>query len=801
MSKGNKKKNSRDMIRGRLRTIQLIVVLVFFALLFRIAYLNVAKGAEYTKKVLTVSKRTTIPARRGDIVDRNGTRLAVSELKYYIVLDLQNLCYEVNGTEEVNGVEKTVKNYPYVEPTKAALKKYFGIEPEVIDIVIKQAEKKKASDIEEARKQNENTTNITLNRGFDFSQDFSGGYLQELSAKEQEIISKAPKYITYDQMNKYKAYLKSVDALEKKKNEKSATGLFKYSDSERKKIDAEIKDVENTRGVIFNSSYARNYPYKTLASGILGYMSRTEEDSELKGSEGLEKEYQSELVGSDGQEYQQINGDYSKDKVIHPATDGSNVVSTIDVGAQSIVEKYVKKFNEEHKNEVRTGTGSKGTGVIVMDPRTGEIIAGTSYPNFDCNDYNDVSAYYTKAQQIAMNKVDLQFEDKTKAKSTANKKLKTDKADLKALKAEKNASNEAAIKTLEETIKLDETNLEDIQNQIYGMDRNRDGFADKGIALFKINMWRNMLVNFDYEPGSTEKPLTMAMGFESGKLKGTEKYYCGGYLQVGDHKIYCDNKDGHGWETVKEALQNSCNVALMQIGFQIGPNIMSKYQSIFGFGQYTGVDLPESNKGVLLSLDELRKDKASLATNSFGQNFNVTMIQMAAAQCSIINGGNYYKPHVVKEIQNSDGSIKKEITPTLVRKTVSEETSDILKNYMRNAVINGTGKAANIKNYAVGGKTGTAEMWTKHDSNVQERDKQSYVISFAGYAPQDNPEVLIYTVINQPNVGEQANSGLAVELSANIMKELFPYLGITKTKAANQQNKISSEPQVAEAER
>ena len=196
----------------------------------------------------------------------------------------------------------------------------------------------------------------------------------------------------------------------------------------------------------------------------------------------------------------------------------------------------------------------------------------------------------------------------------------------------------------------------------------------------KLNeLWNNFCISDTYEPGSTFKPFTIAAGLETGILTGDENYVCGGVLHVGDHDIHCSNRDGHGPQTLKQSLENSCNVALMEIGQSIGTEEFCRYQKLFGFGEYTGIDLPGegSTEGLLYTPENM--DAASLATNAFGQNFNVTMTQMVAAFSSLINGGDYYKPHVVKQIQDDNGNVTENRDPVLMKKTVSKETSDILK--------------------------------------------------------------------------------------------------------------------------
>ena len=288
-------------------------------------------------------------------------------------------------------------------------------------------------------------------------------------------------------------------------------------------------------------------------------------------------------------------------------------------------------------------------------------------------------------------------------------------------------------------------------------------------------LWRNFCVSDTFEPGSTMKPFTMAAGFETGKLTGDETYVCGGsYSYEGVAKpVSCIATDGHGTETLKQVLENSCNVGMMHIADTLGAEDFCRYQHIFGVGEYTGIDLPGEGdtSNLLYTADNMQP--IDLGTNAFGQNFNVSMTQLAAGFCSLINGGNYYEPYLVKEIRNAQGDVVETKTPVLARKTVSQETCEILKDYMLGVVEEGSGKSAQVEGYAIGGKTGTAEKLP--------RSQGKNLNSFIGYAPQENPEVMIYVVVDEPNLAQQAASYLATRLSADIMKEAFPYLNITKS--------------------
>ncbi|HIZ81722.1 MAG TPA: peptidoglycan glycosyltransferase [Candidatus Mediterraneibacter pullistercoris] len=294
------------------------------------------------------------------------------------------------------------------------------------------------------------------------------------------------------------------------------------------------------------------------------------------------------------------------------------------------------------------------------------------------------------------------------------------------------------------------------------------------------NLWRNFCVSDAYEPGSTAKPFTIAAGLESGAILGNENYYCDGSKTVLDTDISCAHKEGHGTESIQDSLANSCNVALMDMGLAIGAEDFSRYQHIFGFGEYTGIDLPgeAETEGLLYTAKNM--SDVDLATNSFGQNFNVTMTQMISAFCSLINGGYYYEPHIVKQIQDEEGNVIETKDPVLLRKTVSAETSSMVKQYMKAVMDYGTGQRAQVDGYEIAGKTGTAEKLP--------RGNGKYLLSYIGFAPMDNPEVAIYVVVDEPNTYAQDDSSLVLELSKSIMEEAFPYLGVTTIAESGDEN-------------
>lgn len=439
--------------------------------------------------------------------------------------------------------------------------------------------------------------------------------------------------------------------------------------------------------------YIRSYPYGTLASDVIGFTV-----SGNVGNAGIEASYNSILNGTDGREYGYQDTDASLERTVKNAINGQTAVSTIDITLQSIVEKHILAFNEEHKNEARSGGGSTNTAVIIMNPNTAEILAEASYPNFDLNNPRDLTKYYS----------------------------------------------ESAIEEMTDEEKL--------------------------TAMQKL--WKNFCVSDTFEPGSTIKPFTMAAALENGTLAGNEWYTCTGYRVIAGTKIRCNNRNGHGAQSLSDGIANSCNCVLMDVAASLGAKEFCRYQEVFGFGQKTGIDLPGEADTTGLVYDAEKMGPVELATNSFGQGFNTTMTQMVSGFASLINGGNYYKPHVVKQIRDENGNVVENINPVLLKKTVSEETSDLLKTYMKKTMTDGTGRNAQVEGYSMGGKTGTAQKLPRGDGN--------YVLSYMGFAPAENPEVLVYVVIDEPNANPQANSRLVTTLARNIMEEAFPYLNITK---------------------
>lgn len=304
---------------------------------------------------------------------------------------------------------------------------------------------------------------------------------------------------------------------------------------------------------------------------------------------------------------------------------------------------------------------------------------------------------------------------------------------------------------------------------LYYSEEEINSFSEEE-KLDKLNeIWQNYCITYTYEPGSTAKPFTVATALETGKTR--EWYDCDGIEKIGGHDIRCVQRSGHGPQTMEQSLMNSCNDAMMHMAEDIGKEDFYKYQNIFNFGLKTNIDLPGEARTDSLIYTVGNTNATSLATNSFGQNFNVTAVQLASAFSSLINGGYYYQPHLVKKIVDDNGNTVQTVEPVVLKQTVSRQTSDTVKQYLYSTVSEGTGKSAKVEGYSMGGKTGTAQKGN--------RDDKKYVVSFIGFAPVENPEVLVYVVIDEANVPvDQQSSSLATELAKEIFTEILPYMNV-----------------------
>lgn len=335
-------------------------------------------------------------------------------------------------------------------------------------------------------------------------------------------------------------------------------------------------------------------------------------------------------------------------------------------------------------------------------------------------------------------------------------------------------------------VDFDLNNPSDLVANGYTTQEAFDAMTDEEKLDARNQMWRNFCISDGYEPGSTVKPLTVAAALEMGVVSDSTTFLCdGGQVVVqGQSRIKCAKRSGHGIITLEGSLMFSCNDALMQIAALMGYDTFLKYQEIYNLGLKTNIDLPgEANcASTVFTSDTL--GPTELATSSFGQGYNATMIQVASAFSSVINGGYYYKPHVVKKILDADGGTVETVNATVVRQTISSRTSALIRQYLYHTMYgsadangnNATGRKARIAGYAMGGKTGTAQKVP--------RSAGKYLVSFIGFAPVDNPQVVCYVVVDEPNAessATQASSSYAQELWKNIMTEALPYLNIYAT--------------------
>lgn len=497
-----------------------------------------------------------------------------------------------------------------------------------------------------------------------------------------------------------------------------------------KELQADEENGANINGIWFEEEYKRKYPNNSLACDVIGFTR-----SDNQGLFGLEQYYNDVLSGTPGREYGYLNDDGTLERTTISAVDGNSIVTTIDANIQRIVEKYLKKFDEQYKNGYTERNGSNNTGCIIMDVNSGEVLAMASYPVFDLNDTWNVENLYGMPM---VNEVGNWIRGEY--------------------------ITEENFETLTEDLKRQQFNA----------------------------LWRNFCIHDTYEPGSVAKPFTVAAALDTGKITGNEYYTCNGMREIGGHKIHCHNTYGDGSVSVAEAVEMSCNVAMMYINEAVGVSTFIDYQHIFNFGLKTNIDLEGESRTASLVYNKDNMGPTELATSSFGQGYNVSMIQMITGFCSLINGGNYYEPHVVKKIISPTGATVENIEPRLLKQTISESTSEKIREYCNLVVAGdkGTGKTARPAGYMIGGKTGTAETLPRKNGQ--------YVVSFMGYAPADDPQIAIYVVVDRPNVPQQDDAKHATRIVRSILTEVLPYMGIFMTEELSDKERAELEALQAE---
>lgn len=633
-----------------------VFLILLFAVLSSVIFGMVRKNSEEYSRIVLGQRQSgygsrSIQARRGDILDRNGTILATSEKVYNLIVDPRAIT-----SRSDDRYEKAVVD---------ALREYFKGD-ERLDTV--------SSLLEEQKK---------------------------LSTGKKSAYFKFKEDMSFDEKDAFQKFMDEKNAAYRKSGNKY-----------------EIK------GLSFEDKYKRSYPYKELACNVIGFSSQDNSG----GTGGVEQYYNNDLIGTNGREYGYLDSDTKLQSVIREASDGDSIVTTLNFNIQRTAEKYLQEWQKED-------VGSKMAAAIVMNPKNGEILAMASTNQFDLNHPRELDK--TLYPDALLNEYG-------KKEALAKYKREHDGKEIS----------------------------EDALSTVY----TPEEISSLGAQVAWNQMWRNVAVSDTYEPGSTAKPFTIAGALEENAIVPSTQFTCDGYIKISDGvhtwTIRCHKRDGHGTLDAEQALMQSCNVYLMDTAFQEGAENFVKYQHIFGFGEKTGIDLPgeADTKDLIYTADTL--GKTSLATNSFGQNYNVSMIQMAAGFSSIVNGGSYYKPHVVKQILNANGTVIKDVEPELVRVTNSKSTSDFLKEALYQTVEQGTGRPAKIQGYHVGGKTGTAQKLPRSEKN--------YLVSFCGFAPVEDPELLVYVIVDTPNLeGEaQASASFATKIEQKIMKDALQFLNI-----------------------
>ena len=292
------------------------------------------------------------------------------------------------------------------------------------------------------------------------------------------------------------------------------------------------------------------------------------------------------------------------------------------------------------------------------------------------------------------------------------------------------------------------------------------------------SIWKNFCISDSYEPGSVYKPVVISSALQNGTLTGNETFYCDGGETVLGTRIKCSDPYGHGQETVGDLIKNSCNDGLMQVASLMGIDEFSQYQQMFGFGSRTGIDLSGEASGIINSADQM--SALDLAVNSFGQGFTCTMIQEITAVSAVINGGNLVKPHLMSQVLNSDGSVEKTYGTVVQKEIISKDVSDLVRSYMKKSTDEGTSAYAKVDGYSMGGKTGTAQKIP--------RGNGKYLDSYIGFVPYNNPQVVIYVVVDEPNVEAQADNRYPQWIGRDILQQILPYMGISPDEASNPDN-------------
>lgn len=490
------------------------------------------------------------------------------------------------------------------------------------------------------------------------------------------------------------------------------------------------KATETTRkgriSISAAKSFQRNYPYGAFAAAVLGFT-----DADGIGTYGLEKSYQSVLAGTDGRMITLRNayGNAIADEnaTTFAAKDGANLVLSLDVNVQEVVERYL--------NEAIAANTVENRGcAIVMDVNTGAILAMASKPDFDPNDPLSYEANIAYLNELVRAEPELYG---------------------------------IYLKNEDGSFVTDEKG-----NKILDPEADYSGY-------FRDIQWKNKTITELYYPGSVFKVITAAMGLDAGQAALGTTLNCSGAYTVAKQTYHCAGRKSHGAQNMVQALRNSCNIYFIQLGQRLGPQAFYDYFDAFGFTERTGVDLP-SETGFMQYYTAKGLGEVQLASSSFGQAMAITPLQMCTALSAAVNGGYLVTPHVVDKITDQNGNVIQEIGANVRRQVISESASQAVRYIMEHEVGDGTltggGSNAYVAGYRIGGKSGTSEQL-----NMDRRADGDYkkVASFAAVLPAEDPEILVYVMLDDPNNARtDYSSVLAAPVVGNIISEIAPYLGI-----------------------
>ena len=505
-----------------------------------------------------------------------------------------------------------------------------------------------------------------------------------------------------------------------------------------------------------SKSFQRDYPYGAFAASVLGFC-----NGDGEGFYGLEKSYDSTLAGVNGRTITRRNayGNAIADAnaTTYAAKDGSNLVLSLDVNVQEVVERYLNEAVYANNVENRGAA-------IVMNVKTGAILAMASKPDFDPNDPLDFSANLTY------------LSEQVQAEPEIYTIYLKDPDDPKKFLLDENGK------------------------KIPDPDPDYTG-------TYRDIQWKNKAITELYYPGSVFKVITAAMGVDSGKATYYTTLNCSGAYGVAKETYHCAGKKSHGVQNLAEALRNSCNIYFIQLGQRLGSSVFYDYFDAFGFTERTGVDLPNET-GMIKYYTKNQLGEVQLASSAFGQAMAVTPLQVCTAISAAVNGGYLVTPHVVDKITDQNGNVVEEVGANVRRQVISESASETIRQIMEYEVGDGStsggGSNAYVAGYRIGGKSGTSEQL-----NMERRADGDYkkVASFAAVLPANDPEILVYVMLDDPNNARTDYSSiLAAPVVGNIISEIAPYLGIatdgidrsqTTVKVPNLVSKEWSNAQVA----